>query len=404
MKGKNVGQYLFFGVLYLAQGIPGGFVKATLVAHLYASWLDAGGKEIFARGGAFISVIGLPWVMKFLWGPVIDRFGRRIQWVIGSSMLMTMMVLLLPLADRSYFWLIVVAFAHELALSFQDVATDGLAIESLDEKQRGPAQSAMKIGHFLGQMIGGAGTLYLSTKLPWWAVCVLVAILVIVTGIMIPLRLWRRVALKAQTRSAFPGWRGFFGVFKSRNVLLGALIGILAYQAQSITNVVFYPWYRNVLKYGDEWIALIQTFNEGFKIGGVLLAGILATKLSRKTAVITAVIVISLAYSQIGLLSGYWTSRWLVFGLVLCTSVADGLYMVLLWTLLMDLTDRRAGATQFALFMAICNLSARLNAWVGGQLGEHLPITAVFLLGGMLQLLVILPLMFVRLGEEKSTG
>ncbi|MGB1522823.1 MAG: hypothetical protein ACPG9D_06875, partial [Candidatus Poseidoniaceae archaeon] len=54
--------------LYVAQGIPWGFITVTFVTYLAVEGVAAGQL-------AFLLTLGtLPWSVKFLWGPIIDRY------------------------------------------------------------------------------------------------------------------------------------------------------------------------------------------------------------------------------------------------------------------------------------------------------------------------------------------
>lgn len=64
-----------FGLLYLAQGIPVGIAMDAL-----PTFLRHDGGELKAL--AFLPLVGLPWVVKFLWASFVDnhwgkRLGRR---------------------------------------------------------------------------------------------------------------------------------------------------------------------------------------------------------------------------------------------------------------------------------------------------------------------------------------
>mgnify|MGYP002007330784 CR=1 FL=1 len=70
--------------LYVAQGVPYGFLTVTLAAALVEGGLDAG--EI---GGIF-ALGTLPWAFKWVWGPFVDRFGnsrfgRRRPWILAAQ-------------------------------------------------------------------------------------------------------------------------------------------------------------------------------------------------------------------------------------------------------------------------------------------------------------------------------
>ena len=59
--------------LYVAQGIPWGFVTIT-----FASWLAKPEQGITTgQLGPILAVATLPWSFKFLWGPLMDRFTIR---------------------------------------------------------------------------------------------------------------------------------------------------------------------------------------------------------------------------------------------------------------------------------------------------------------------------------------
>ena len=79
--------------LYVAQGIPWGFITVTFVTYLAAEGVAA--KEL-----AFLLTLGtLPWSLKFLWGPVIDRYqyrqmGRRRPWILIAQSGMILVCLL----------------------------------------------------------------------------------------------------------------------------------------------------------------------------------------------------------------------------------------------------------------------------------------------------------------------
>ncbi|MEZ6123316.1 MAG: MFS transporter [Planctomycetaceae bacterium] len=72
--------------LYVAQGIPWGFVTVT-----FAAWL-AQPTQGLSTGqiGAILGVASLPWSFKFFWGPLMDRFtlpkfGRRRPWIVFAQ-------------------------------------------------------------------------------------------------------------------------------------------------------------------------------------------------------------------------------------------------------------------------------------------------------------------------------
>ena len=76
-------------ILSFAQGLPYGFVVTTLVTHLAARDVPA------TKLGLIVTLATLPWSFKWVWGPVIDRFGstrmgRRRPWILLAQLLVVM--------------------------------------------------------------------------------------------------------------------------------------------------------------------------------------------------------------------------------------------------------------------------------------------------------------------------
>ena len=70
--------------LYAMQGIPAGFAFTALANRLAAEGVSP------PAIGRFVALVGLPWTLQFVWGPVIDRFqgspmGRRRPWLLGAQ-------------------------------------------------------------------------------------------------------------------------------------------------------------------------------------------------------------------------------------------------------------------------------------------------------------------------------
>ncbi len=173
--------------LYLAQGVPWGFVTIT-----FASWLAEPEQGITAKQlGPILAVATLPWSFKFLWGPVMDRFtihklGRRRPWIIfAQSMAILILGSMLLINDLpNLIWtqkpeasgwsqvifslvpgpLAALILLANIFISLQDVAVDALAVDLLAENERGRANGLMYASNYLGTAIGGAGLGYIVSQ------------------------------------------------------------------------------------------------------------------------------------------------------------------------------------------------------------------------------------------------
>ncbi|HPK45632.1 MAG TPA: MFS transporter, partial [Spirochaetota bacterium] len=80
MLNKRMYSFSLLLLLYLSQGIPFGFQVTALPVLLRQS-----GISLTIIG--FSSILALPWMLKIVWAPMVDRFwfkkvGRRKSWLI----------------------------------------------------------------------------------------------------------------------------------------------------------------------------------------------------------------------------------------------------------------------------------------------------------------------------------
>jgi MFS transporter, PAT family, beta-lactamase induction signal transducer AmpG len=153
------------GALYFSQGLPYGFFTQALPVLLRKQGLSLA--EI-----GLSSLLVLPWALKFLWAPLVDKhslpwLGRRASWILPlqllSALVLGALALLLELRDIH---LLMGAFLLlNLLAATQDIATDGLAVDLLLHHERGFANGLQVAGYRVGMIIGGGVLLILFDSL-----------------------------------------------------------------------------------------------------------------------------------------------------------------------------------------------------------------------------------------------
>ncbi|MED5498931.1 MAG: MFS transporter, partial [Candidatus Thermoplasmatota archaeon] len=145
--------------LYVAQGIPWGFITVTFVTFLAARGVGASELALLLTLGT------LPWSVKFLWGPVIDRYqipayGRRRPWILLAQtgmMLMLGAMLFVPDPTNNVRTIAIMFLIYNIFTSLQDVSTDALAVDVLQPHEVEKVNSYMFTSKTVGGAIGGAG-------------------------------------------------------------------------------------------------------------------------------------------------------------------------------------------------------------------------------------------------------
>ncbi|OUS25638.1 hypothetical protein A9Q99_20865 [Gammaproteobacteria bacterium 45_16_T64] len=166
--------------LYLSQGLPFGFFSQALPPLLRSYGVSL---EIIG----LVSFLFFPWALKFLWSPYVDqygsqRLGRRKSWILPLQGVFVVLMLLIALIDpgtltgTGLYYLAGLLFLAGFATATQDIATDGLAVQTLSPQERGLGNSIQVGGYRVGMVFGGGGVLFLMDRIGWSHTFVLLAL------------------------------------------------------------------------------------------------------------------------------------------------------------------------------------------------------------------------------------
>ena len=172
------GTLVMLAALYFAQGLPFGFFTQALPVVLRRSGYSL--VTISAAG-----VLFLPWALKFLWAPYVDRYGSRRRWLLVLQSASAAVALLLACLDlsSSLRWLFVGIAVVNAISATQDIVTDGLAVRLLGARERGVG-NAIQVGAYrIGMVVGGGALLWLYSFAGWRVLFVAMALLLIVSTI-----------------------------------------------------------------------------------------------------------------------------------------------------------------------------------------------------------------------------
>ncbi|WP_422665680.1 RhtX/FptX family siderophore transporter, partial [Achromobacter xylosoxidans] len=182
------------GALYFSQGIPLGVAMEAL-----PTLLRRDGAPLHAL--AWLPLVGLPWVLKFLWAPLVDNrwratLGRRRSWILPMQALVLAClaaVAMTGIAAASAPWVVGLMALASLASATQDIATDGLTAERFQGQALARANAVQVGGTMVGFFAGGPGCLVLAGRLGQGGALALLAA-VVAFSLLMALG-WRETAL-----------------------------------------------------------------------------------------------------------------------------------------------------------------------------------------------------------------
>jgi len=116
------------------------------------------------------SLFGLPWVLKFLWGPQIDQFGTKRIWMLGTQALLVMLILAVALLSPMAWALkaiAVILFVGAFVAATHDMAIDGYYLEALDAKDQARFVGYRVMAYRIAMMTGTGVVVTLGALLGW---------------------------------------------------------------------------------------------------------------------------------------------------------------------------------------------------------------------------------------------
>ncbi len=154
-------------LLGFASGLPLPLTAGTLQA-----WLTVAGIDIKTIG--IFSLVGLPYTLKFLWSPFMDRFvppwlGRRRGWIVSTQFLLLLGIAAMPLTSPVSMPLVLAFIALGVAFfsASQDIVIDAYRTDVLPEHERGIGVAVFIFGYRIAMLVGGALALILSDRIGW---------------------------------------------------------------------------------------------------------------------------------------------------------------------------------------------------------------------------------------------
>ena len=158
-------------LLYFAEGAPYAFINTAMPVFFREM-----GKSLDKIG--ILGLIGLPWTLKPLWAPLIDKFGKRWQWITAMQIAMALLVIAVAFsADPStgfLVWLVILSIC--VASATQDISIDAYTIEMLEEHELGKANGVRVAAYRVAIIAAGGGVIALSQYFGWRTVLLALAV------------------------------------------------------------------------------------------------------------------------------------------------------------------------------------------------------------------------------------
>lgn len=366
-------RYFNFVVLYFAQGVPEGMLFYGIPA-----WMAMNGKSPGEIAG-FAIACGLPWSFKFIVAPMMDRYtylpmGRKRPWVILGQIGLIISCIYMayvpdPLNNLDQF--MIAGFIVSFFGAFQDVATDGMAVDIIPVDQQARANGLM----WGSKMVAISTTLALGTWLLNeynFTVSILTLAAMIGTIMLVPLLLrerqdekivpWTNGTASIETKKLqLTNWNALFKslyrVFSLRNSLLLASIAFITQGSYNYLDVLL-PIFT-VTELGWTNLEYSQVYATATLIGGIsgmLVGGILIDKFGKKRMMNVYFFCMVASTVTLTFIKSYWANASFIYAFMVLFNIMNVFASIGVFGIAMQCCWKKVSASQFTLYMTISNL------------------------------------------------
>ncbi|AFY33186.1 MFS transporter [Calothrix sp. PCC 7507] len=399
MTTKNLKKFTLIGSLYVSQYMPAFFLSQSLPVLLRQQGLSL---EVIG----LLPVVSLPMALKFLWSPVIDRYGftrwgHYRFWIICFQFLIVGITVICAFLDiqKNLTSLLICMGLLFFAGASQDIATDALAISLLEPQERGLGNAIQGLGNALGGILAGGGFLILLSRWGWRNILLTIALIVVLA--MIPIFLYQekiiedravnitnkqaasyneKPLIEAGNMLLFP--ISYFKTFVNFCNLPGMwywLLFLFLYIASNaMALIMFRPLLVDIGLSLEEigWLLGIVSICTTM-IGG-LLAGVFINSLGRKRSLLLFGSFWVVARAAFLLPAFNITSLPILYLVIVVTSITSGLIAITTSTIMMDKSRKETAGSDYTFQNSIVYFAGTIAAAIGGLLARVIGYKGVF--------------------------
>lgn len=396
-------QLVLLGLLYVAQALPLGFFVVALPAILR-------NRGVSLERVGFLGALALPFLLKFLWAPVVDRYGASTghyrSWLLPLQVLAVATVAGIAALDPgAHFGSLVGLGALFMFLAAtQDVATDGLAVRLLHHRDRGLGNGLQVGGYYLGQILGGGVVLVLVDRVGWsLAVATMAVILALplpwVAGLREP-----RGAVRETRQAVGPGTLLRF----CRRDGIGPWMALLVTWRLGETMV---QWMVNPMLidrgFSLERVGLLLGVAGSLgALAGAAGAGWVMRRHDRQATLVMTGLILAAALAAHVVPALGLGGLMLIQMVIVAGGIASGAATSALYTAAMDASSYDTAGTDFTIQQSLAATGPMLAAAVSGFSAAAIGYAGHFALAALVQLAVVTPLILsatLRRGVESRS-
>jgi PAT family beta-lactamase induction signal transducer AmpG len=355
-------------LLGFASGLPLALTGATLQA-----WLAVEGIDIRTIG--WFALVGQPYVYKFLWAPLMDRYrlpflGRRRGWLVLTQGALLASIALMGMLSPKETPLLLAGVAVVVAFlsASQDIVFDAFRADTLRAEERGAGAAVSVLGYRIAMLVSGGLALILADNWLTWEQTFLVMAALMLVGVAAAWAAEEPPTPASAPRTLAQAVREPLGEYFARPAAIALLVLIILYKlGDAFAGTLSTAFLLRGAGFSLTEVGLVNKWlGVGATILGALAGGALMAKLGLYRSLMLFGVLQALTNLGFMLLAMAGKSYPLMVGVIAAENLCGGMGTAAFVALLMAMCDRRFSATQYALLSALASLG---RVYVGPAAG-----------------------------------
>jgi MFS transporter, PAT family, beta-lactamase induction signal transducer AmpG len=383
-------------LLGFSSGLPLLLIGSTLKAWMKESNIDLTVIGVFA-------LVGMPYTLKFLWAPIMDRFtppflDRRRGWILICQLLLIIAFVALALSHPAdgAIQIAVVALIIAFFSASQDIAIDAYRREILQEVELGFGSSVAVNGYRMGLLFAGAGALAVADKYSWKVAYLSMAAAMVVSVSFTFLAPPVKAIASAPKTLADAVVKPFVEYFQRKGAFEILAFILLFKIGDQMASDMFTPFYLDIGFTKTEISLVSKVFGFWAVIGGGILGGLIILKIGIHRSLWVFGILQAVSTALFGMLAHFGHSLPALAWVVGFENLSSGMGTAAYVGYMASICDVRFTATQYALLSSIIGIPRVLLGSTSGFLAKHMGWESYFIFCGLIAIPGLLLLLRIK--------
>jgi MFS transporter, PAT family, beta-lactamase induction signal transducer AmpG len=347
-----------------------------LTISVLQAWMKDEGVDLTVIG--LMALVGLPYTLKFIWAPLLDRFtlpflGRRRGWLLIAQIALVFSIAGLGMTNPGHSpWMVAVAaFFVTFFSASQDIIVDAYRREDLKDEELGLGSSLYVNGYRVGMLMASGGGLILADRIPFSSVYLVMAACML-PGIITTLAAREPLQAEGSPKTIKEAVVSPLVEYFSRNGALWILAFILFYKiGDTMASAMTTPFYLDIGFSKSEIGTVVKLFGFWATIVGSLVGGVVLLRTGIYKGLWIFGVLQAVSTACFAILAKIGPNVSALAGVIAFENLSSGMGTAAYVAYMASITNKKFTATQYALLTSLMGIPRVVASAPTGFFAKH---------------------------------